>query len=73
MDWDKKIKLCSDFFEKTKNVNFDIKLQCLIITDFEKFYRSHLSFVENNKNNETYLPYLTRLIDVMNFIINQKK
>lgn len=44
--------------------------QCEVIVDVEKFVVSHISALESNPGNKTYLPYYKRLIALIENINN---
>ena len=51
------------FFESVKIPKKAIELsKCETIHDCEKFVKSHLSMLENNKGNKTFMPYYDRLV-----------
>lgn len=39
-----------------------------VIMDGKKFLNSHVSFVENNIMNDTFFPYMQRLINLRNML-----
>ena len=60
--WD--ISESEDYYNTVKLPSYPIKLGAHTITDVSLFVESHMSIVIRNNGNETYKPYLDRLVQL---------
>jgi hypothetical protein len=69
-DWSDVIKDLEDFFSKTKLPKDQLKLNNFsTILDCSKFIESHLCIVKANNGKNTFVPYLDRLIELKNHLL----
>ncbi len=59
-----RLEIMVDFFGSFEMPNEPIKTTDGVITDPKKFIKSHISFLQANNNNRTFIPYYDRLLEV---------
>jgi hypothetical protein len=70
-DWSEEIKELETYFNSMTPPTEPIILdQCTTITDCSKFIESHLAVARANNGNKTFRPYLERLIEFKNIMID---
>jgi uncharacterized transporter YbjL len=71
-DWNNEILLHQLYFDEIE-VNKEMKLNLsMTIEDVPEFIKTHLYIVKANNGNQTFRPYLDRLIELRNLIEKQK-
>jgi hypothetical protein len=67
--WDKEIKEFESYFNQISVLESPIRLNSYsLIEDPAKFIHSHLEIIKSNNGNSTYLPYLKRLQELMQYL-----
>lgn len=63
-NWDSEIAELEKHFEKIKIPKKPIKMGCSTIINCSLFIESHFANIKNNNGNDTFHPFLNRLIEL---------
>jgi hypothetical protein len=71
-NWNDEINALEEFFSKQTFNNSALHLNTFsLINNVQSFVKSHLSYIKENNGKRTYLPYLFRLQELQQVLINK--